>query len=68
MNYDASHYIKAAMYIVKQFPDLTLKDFKKMLRKKAGKGLDCNFEQLYKEYLEHRNDLQQTVSVPKENS
>lgn len=68
MKYDANHYVKAAMHIVKQFPDLEFKDFKKMVRKKAGKGLDCNFEQLYKEYLEHRNDLRETVSVSEENS
>lgn len=64
----SEYYLPTALHFVKQFPDLEFAEFKKMLRKKAGKGLTCDFEKLYQEYLEHWNDIRQTIPVPKENS
>lgn len=61
-------YLQTAIHFVKQFPDLTFKEFKKMIRKKAGSGLDCDFEQLYREYVEHWNDTRKIIPVPTEHS
>lgn len=48
---------KQTVFLVNQYPDLSLKDYKKMLRHKAGKGIDFDFETEYKNYLEiHKND------------
>ena len=68
MKYDANYYVNTAMHFVKQFPDLEFKDFKKMLRKKSGKGLTCDFEEKYKEYLNYRENISKTLPVPEENS
>lgn len=56
MKHDENYYVKQAMYLIKQFPDLDFASFKKLLRKKAGSGLTCDFEELYNEYLETQND------------
>lgn len=57
MKNNSNYYTQQAFHIVKQYPDLDFKEFKKLIRRKAGTGLTCDFEKLYQEYKEYRNGL-----------
>lgn len=51
------HYIKNAIFLANQNYGLTFEEYKKQIRKKAGRGAKVDYEKEYQNYLEiHKTD------------